>query len=391
MNLRLFLLLALLPNLLLGQDDKPKNWVLSGYVKDLQSLTIFSDNSSFLPGQLFRDNLIHNRLNFKWFINDELTFRAEMRNRFFWGDQVQVLERLGGLFKTNLDAANDYGDLSYEVASKKGVAFQAMLDRLFLDFTKNKWELRFGRQRVNWGINTLWNPNDIFNAFSFVDFDYEERPGVDALRVKYYAGTASSIEIAAKAKMLDNSDEAVIAGLWKFNRWDYDFQLLAGLVKRDVAFGGGWAGNLKNASFKGELTYFVSLEDEIDNSFAATFGFDYVFSNSLSFSSGFLFNSNGRATNSSEVFTFELTAKNLYPYKYTFYVQGLYPVHLLMNAGLAIIYSPSSLHALFINPTFTYSISDNWDLDFIGQLVFNKDKGYKSPVQAVFLRMKFSF
>ena len=37
-------------------------------------------------------------------------------------------------------------------------------------------------------MNLVWNPNDLFNAFSFVDFDYEERPGSDALRIQKYTG-----------------------------------------------------------------------------------------------------------------------------------------------------------------------------------------------------------
>jgi hypothetical protein len=64
-----------------------------------------------------------------------------------------------------------------------------------------------------------------------------------------------------------------------------------------------------------------------------------------------------------------------------------------MNGNLAFIYSPSEAQALFINPTFTYSIKENWDVDFVGQLAFNDEGelGYRSPVQALFLRFKFSF
>ena len=107
-----------------------------------------------------------------------------------------------------------------------------MLDRLYLDYVKGNLEVRLGRQRVNWGINTVWNPNDIFNAFTFTDFDYEERPGSDALRVKYYTGFASSIEIAVKA--FDRKEDAVGGILWKFNKWNYDFQALVGIMQEDL-------------------------------------------------------------------------------------------------------------------------------------------------------------
>ena len=71
----------------------------------------------------------------------------------------------------------------------------------------------------------LFNPNDLFNAYSLVDFDYQERPGVDAVRFQYYGENMSSFEGAVQ---IGNSlDSTVIAGLWKFNKWKYDFQFLA--------------------------------------------------------------------------------------------------------------------------------------------------------------------
>jgi len=372
------------------EEEQPKNWTLNGYVKNLQTASFLRIDQPLFgidTTLLFQDNLIHNRLNFKWFINKEITFKAEMRNRIFWGDGVKMNPTYGADIEAT---SNDFFDLSYALIDKDAYVVHSMLDRLYFEYVKNKLEIRLGRQRVNWGINTVWNPNDIFNAYSFTDFDYEERPGSDALRVKYYTGFASSIELAVKA--FDNWDEAVAGLLWKTNKWNYDFQLLTGIVNRDLAFGGGWAGNLKTASFKGEFTYFHSLEEDIDNSFAISFGLDYTFKKGLYLATGFLFNSNGvQSGGINQLFSFELSAKNLYPYKYAIFTQTSYPISPLINSGLAIIYSPSEAHALFINPTFTYSIQHNWDLDLVGQLVFNKEDRFYSPTQAIFLRIKYSF
>mgnify|MGYP000220803271 CR=1 FL=1 len=382
-----------------AQEEKPKNWTLNGYVKNMTT-GIFYNTEFQVPGipisfqldTFFQENLIHNRLNFKWFINDNWSFKSDLRNRIIFGDLVRTQEAASFFteisYAESLDEANDYLNLSFEKVSK-GIAIQSMIDRLYFEYASEKWEVRLGRQRINWGINTFWNPNDIFNAFTFTDFDYAERPGSDALRIRYFMNYASSVEVAVKA--FDDFDEAVMAGLWTFNKSNYDFQILVGLMQRDLVFGGGWAGNLKNAGFKGEFSYFHSLDDEIDNSFAATFGIDYMFGNSLYLNGGFLFNSNGESQSGGEILAFELSAKNLYPYKWTTYIQTLYPFTQLINGGLAVLYSPSDVHALFINPTFTYSISENWDLDMVGQIVFDKNEGYKSPIQAIFLRTKFSF
>lgn len=385
----LFILIASFP-LILNAQEKPKAWQLRGYAKTLQSLN-FVKVSPLDTTFLLLDNLIHQRLNFTWYINDQFTLRSDLRSRIFYGDLV----KLNSNFAKDLEeTANDFFDLSLILFERNDFIIHSMVDRLYMDFTKGNLEVRLGRQRINWGINTAWNPNDIFNAFSFTDFDYEERPGSDALRVKYYTGFASSIELAVKA--FDKKEDAVAGILWKLNKWNYDFQLLAGIMQQDLTFGGGWAGNIKNASFKGEATYFHSLLDTVSNSFAATLGVDYSFKNSLYINGGFLYNSNGRdslAIGGGTIFLFDVSAKNLYPYKYSFFAQIMYPFTPIFNGGAALIYSPSNDQSLFVNPTLTFSIAENWDLDLVGQVSFSKslENNYENLATAIFMRFKFSF
>lgn len=334
-----------------------------------------------------QDNLIHNRLNFRWSIAENWNFRADVRSRIFFGDLVKANPDYAKLVdNTN----NDYFDLSLVLVDQSSFVVHTMLDRLYLEYFDDQWEIRLGRQRINWGISTVWNPNDIFNAFAFTDFDYEERPGSDAIRVKRYLGFASSVELAIKA--FDSWEEATAAVMWKFNKGTYDFQILSGVAQNDFVLGGGWAGNLKNAGFKGELTYFLPLKGKDQHSFAATFGVDYSFANSIYLSTGYLYNSNGSTrAGVSNLFDFQLSAKNLYPYRHAIFTQLSYPFTPLVNGGIALIYSPVTTHALFVNPTCTISVAQDWDLDFVGQLVFNDNQVYTSPIQALFLRLKWSF
>lgn len=378
-------ILLLLPSFLLSQNEEEKNWALTGYLKNMQTWLFFND----LPQDAFlQDNLIHNRLNFTYYANEQWTIRADLRSRAFFGDLVRAQPNYAGLID---NVNNDYFDLSMVLLDRPSWVVHSILDRLYVEYAEGDWELRIGRQRVNWGISTIWNPNDVFNAFAFTDFDYEERPGSDALRVRYFLDYASSFEIAVKAA--DRIDETVIAALWKFNKGNYDFQILSGLVQNEWVIGGGWAGNIKNAGFKGEWSYFVPLEERGKNSFALTLGLDYVFENGIYGNIGYLYNSNG-STNANIVglFDFELSAKNLYPYRHALVMQASYPITPLLNGGAAIIYSPVDVHPLFINPTITYSIANNWDIDMVGQIVMNDQQGrYKSPLQAIFLRLKWSF
>lgn len=366
-----------------GQDEK--KLLVRGYVKNMQTLLFFNDAYPDLrTGQLrdtfFQDNLLHNRLNFTWFAGKHLTVKAALRNRVFYGEWVKANPAFSDQVS---DANNDYFDLSAVLSDKPGFVVHTMLDRFYLEYLSGKWEIRAGRQRVNWGIGSVWNPNDLFNAFAFTDFDYEERPGADALRVKYYTGFVSSIELVATAA--DQFRDATVAALWRFHAGNYDFQLLAGRYEREWVLGGGWAGSIKDAGFKGEFTRFK-------DAFAASWGLDYTFPKGTYLNLGYLYNSNGsRSTDISGLFGFELSARNLYPYRHALFGQLSYPFHPLVNGFMAVIYSPVRIHPLFLNPGMTWSIATNWDLDFIGQIVMNRNETYKSPIQAVFLRFKFSF
>lgn len=363
-------------------QEEERNWALNGYLKNLQT-GIFLGEEQFL-----QDNLIHNRLNFSWYPSEVWSFRADLRSRAFFGDLVSANDQYAALID---NANNDYFDLSLVLLDSRSWVIHSMLDRLYVQYSKDKWEIRLGRQRINWGISTIWNPNDVFNAFAFTDFDYEERPGSDAIRIRYFTGFASSVELVAKAA--DRLDETVIAGMWRFNRWNYDFQLLTGIVQNEWAIGAGWAGNIKNAGFKGEWTYFIPLDDEIKPSFALTFGVDYVFANGIYLNAAYLYNSNGGTNNDIvNLFDFELSAKNLYPFRHATILQGSYALTPLLSGGLAVIYSPVAVHPIFLNPSLTYSIANNWDIDLIGQIVMNESNNqYKSPLQAIFLRLKWSF
>ena len=83
-------------------------------------------------------------------------------------------------------------------------------DRANVKWTLDKFELTVGRQRINWGQNLIWNPNDIFNAYNFFDFNYVERPGSDAVLMELFTGDFSSVQLAGKLSYIqvaeDNSD-----------------------------------------------------------------------------------------------------------------------------------------------------------------------------------------
>ena len=382
-----FLLIAtwLAMSALHAQEPEDQKWQVTGYVKNLATFDFSADS-------LLADNLVHNRLNFKWFPTNQFNLYLDLRNRLFVG------KRIGGnpLLAQAVDLNNDYLDLSVQFPERRNWLFHGMIDRAYAEWYHNDWEIALGRQRINWGINLVWNPNDLFNAYSFFDFDYTERPGSDALRIKKYIGFASSVEVAAN--MADDFDQTVIAGMLRWNKWNYDFQMIFGKAREDLVGGLGWAGNIGQAGFKGEATYFVPYDSSPDRKaqLMASIAADYAFKNTLYLHASVLFNSTGSDGGNLAGLGLTgiepLTARNLSPFRWSVFTQTSYQFHPLLTGGFSTIYFPGQRNALFLNPTLDYSLKENWDLSLIIQWYFDDILGeYQAMARLVYLRGKWSF
>ena len=354
----------------------------NGYLSNMQSAMI-----PYWDGSWITDNTIHNRLNLKWYISQSFRANIEIRNRFIYGESIKTIPYYSKLIN------NEQGwlDLSANLVRGKSYLFHSTIDRLWIDFSKGNLQVRAGRQRINWGQNMMWNPNDIFNAYSFFDFDYIEKPGSDALRIQYYTGVSSLAEAAIK---VDHNDDVTAAGLFRFNKWKYDFQLLGGMLNsEDYVAGIGWSGDIKGAGFRGEVTYFHPRKQFSDTSGFVIFGVsaDYTFKNSIYLLGEFLYNGYDLSVLSFSQFYFmPLSVKTLSFTDYSFAMQIAYPFTPLFNGNLAFIYFPS-MDAVFCGPTLDLSLKDNLFLSLIAQYFYGKFSDTKEDLGFGFVRLKWNF
>ena len=270
----------------------------------------------------------------------------------------------------------------------------SVFDRLYVNYATEKWDVRLGRQRINWGLNLIWNPNDLFNALNFLDFDYEERPGTDALRIQRYTGILSKVELAFAPD--DTLDQSIGALLYKTNWRGTDLQGMAGYYRGDLALGLGWEGSIGGAGFKGEGTWFVPMEASPDSSqtLVGSMTIDYLFGNGVYMAGAFLYNSQGNnqsGISQNGLFTGQPSAKNLFPATWAFALNGSGSISPLFSVSAAAIYSPSN-HLTVVAPTLTYSIVENWDLDAIAQaLLLSNGSEYGHAGTSFFFRVRWSY
>ncbi len=368
------------------------NFTVNGYVKELSmfykpvgSIPVSATDSL---DNLFL-NQIHNRLNLKWFANNELTLAVEARNRLFFGQMIRNFPA----YEESINSDNGYFNMGTILISGDSWFLHSALDRAWIDYTTGDWQIRVGRQRINWGINLVWNPNDIFNTFSYFEFDYEERPGTDAVKIQYYTGVTSSAELVYKIGRTVN--ETSVAGMYRFSKFNYDIQFLGGWAGKDYMLGGGWSGDIKGGGFRGELSYFIPRNKNIesDEALVISVSGDYTLKNSIYLHTGALYNSTGvlGPAGGRNFFDSNLNAKMLSSGMFNVFGQVSFPFTPLLSGNFAAMINPSD-GSSFMGPAVTFSLADNWELMLNGQLFLGKTGAeYGDFGKAIYGRIKWAF
>lgn len=385
---RLIILLCLIPVTISGQDET-KSIVLNGYLSGLQTVMFEKIDEEWTT-----ENLFHNRLNINLYPIKNLTASAQFRTRLIYGETIKYYTGY-----TEIIGSDDgWLDLSFNIFSGESYVLNTSIDRLYAQYTIGHFETTIGRQRINWGQTYVWNTNDIFNVYSYFDIDYIERPGSDAIRLKYYTGYTSSIELAAK---IDSSDRITAAGLVHFSLLGYDIQFLGGILsEEDFIAGIGWSGNIFDAGFKGEATYFHDISSFRDTSgmLMLSSSLDYTFSNSLFLQSEFLYTNKPYLPPGGFLgyYTAALNVKSLAFTKYSFFISASYPFTPIFQGSFAAMYFPK-MKGFFTGPSLTYNMMENIDLSiflqyFSGEFENSSTSGNnRENVILSYLRLRWNF
>lgn len=371
---------------------------ISGYLKFLSAASTYPN----LDKTLY-DQLVHARINTAWHPSKSLRGELDLRTRVYWGDSVRDIPH----FQDQVTTDYDFGNLDAVLWSERNSISYAQIDRLWLDYSASKLELTLGRQRIAWGTALVWNVIDLYNPKSVLDFDYEEKPGTDAIRLQYYTGPVSKVEVAAKPGK--TADQTIVSALYSMNAFGTDFYGVGGIRNNRWVAGGAWAGSILKGGFRGEFLVsqapnktestvppvpeiFGSSIFAYDRPVASVvLSADYTFPNTFYVHTECLYNSNGK-TKYAGVFGQEaLDAGMLSPARWSLYQEFAYDVTPLMRATIYGIFNPVD-HSSILVPMVTYSLKTNLDLLVIGQLasgkLFTEFGGFGKSVT---VRLKYSF
>ena len=359
----------------------PHKFTVNGYLKSLQTINFNKDFSD-----LVSNNILHNRINLNWEPSHKISCIVEFRNRMFWGEEVKITPGFAGLLKNENEKLN----LQKVWINQKSLVMISNIERMYTEFKVNEFNVRIGRQRINWGMNTTWNPNDIFNSYNFLDFDYEERSGVDGGKIGYTFNDTFNTELAYAKTGPDNGD--ITALKYNLNKWNYDFQLITGWYNHHVTLGTGWAGSIKDAGFKGEFQYYFTDKDSTDH-FNLSLEGDYMLKKGWYLNLGLLLNSKGlnQPINNWNAANLKISPENLMPSKLNFILTMAKELNPLLTSNVSFLYAPGT-NQFIIYPSFQYNLATNLDVDLIWQSYFTElNSGFEAINHQCFLRLNLSY
>jgi len=204
-------------------------------------------------------------------------------------------------------------------------------------------------------------------------------------------------ELQSKRKRMSNysiSDDVNAAGLFRFNKWGYDFQFLAGFVNsEDLVIGAGWSGAFGSTSFRGEGSWFQPADNFSDTTGTALFtiSFDRSLSNNGMVQIQAMYCNNPIDFDSFESFyDGNLSARDLAFSEFNLFGSISLPLTPLFNLGVSAIWYPG-LNGYFAGPSIDWSLSQNVDLSFIWQHFESRPQADNLKINLGFLRFKYSF
>ncbi|MEJ2545137.1 MAG: hypothetical protein P8Y99_13805 [Calditrichaceae bacterium] len=394
--MKIIILIVIIPFIVSAQMSQLD---INGYTKYL-----FTSGKNPITSGRLNDHLMHSRINVHWFPTSLITTALEIRLRGYYGDSVEKIPNFLSTIKSNYDY-----QLDAEFWNKKRTLGYGEIDRIYIDYLYDDIQITLGRQRVAWGTSLVWNVIDLFNPMSILDFDYEERPGMDAVRLQYFTSELSKLEFVYKAGK--NKYSQGYAGLFTVNYWNYDFFILAAMQNNRKTLGGAWSGDIKGGGFRGEfkfseppskgksteypipdpLFYNKNLTDYNHNVFSGVLSGDYTFSNSFYIHSEALYNSNGKTKNAG-LFWYQVSeASMLSPARWSLFQEFAYDITPLLRGDIFAIYNPID-HSSLLAPSLKWSFITNLELMSVLYVTSGQSGAeFGDYGNSLFFRLKYSF
>ena len=295
-------------------------------------------------------------------------------------------------------------DASWQWLTDKKTSARLWPDRYNVKISWPWADLTIGRQAITFGKAYFWNPLDVFLPFDPAQFDRDYKAGVDGLRLDIPLGDFSGLNLLAVAGrtigldgQYQNSSRTVDADWYgssllgrvftNVKGWDLSFE--TGKVYGGYLVGAGLAGEIKGWSVRAEGAYFVAEDSPalpwpyqgnlMEDRLTAVVGFGRHFESSLDLEMEFLYNGGGESHDLNLAMIRVQDGQLQHLGVYILGATASYEITPLLVGRLAVMHSLTD-GSTQVQPTLTYSLSDNSELLLGAGLFFGQEPDVVWPI-----------
>ncbi len=175
-----------------------------------------------------------------------------------WDNWLQWTWRSGGtagpFAAAGTSTGGDWLDLGGTVRSDAHVLWRHRVDRLSLAATAGRFEFRAGRQPISWGTTLFLTPADPFAPFDPADPYREYRTGVDAVRVQYFPGAFSGIDVVVRPARTPVGRTLTALARARATVGGWDLSAWGGVLHDRAAGAAGITRTVAGAALRGEIS-----------------------------------------------------------------------------------------------------------------------------------------
>jgi hypothetical protein len=170
-------------------------------------------------------------------------------------------------------------DLDKVTVEKDHLYLKHTIHRASIKYYKSDFQATIGKQAVDWGKMRFYSPLDIFNSIRLTDLEPGERMGIDAVNLNYSPDSFSGINLVYSQ---GKDSETTAVGLKAYGKLStYDLSLIVASANKQKTIGFSFDGYIKDAGFRGEISYAKAHFDNNSAYSRVALGMDYNFPNKV--------------------------------------------------------------------------------------------------------------
>lgn len=217
----------------------------------------------------------------KWYLNDSLKLQITpqvswTQGRYEFGEYIDLLEDpLAQEFGLSFDQVIE--DCEWEIERERTVneVWDVLsLPRLFLDIQTQKFDLRIGKQALNWGVGQFFNPTNVL-VENLLATPWQERAGLYAIKTTIPLPKSQEFRLIASTEE-KGFDDIFLTGIYLKNIQNIDVSFISSSNFEQTMLGTNIKGDTR-------VGYWLESAYSFESSFSEgvleiTAGLDYSFS-----------------------------------------------------------------------------------------------------------------